>query len=197
MKESGCHLAWFGAEASTEETQKLIKKNIKAGLTDRAMARMHERNIKSGLTYIIGYPGETPDSMRATILEAAEMKWKYPSCSAEVFPYRPIPGSGFWKPSLEAGYVPPRTFEEWGKFFDYKFNSWFGQIPPEIQKLWRRFTVLAPWFDGIAGGKGPVSKLLRRSAGWRLRNSRYEAPVEFKAFDMIRRFAGERTAAVL
>ncbi len=197
MKKSGCHLCWFGAEAATEETQKLIRKNIKEGWTERAMARMHERGIQSGLTYIIGYPGETVASMRETILQAAEMKWKYPSCSSEVFPYRPIPGSAFWKPSLDAGYVPPTTFEDWGKFFDYKFNSWWGQIPPEIQKLWRRYTVMAPWFDGNAGGRGPVSKLIRRSAGWRLRTKRYGAPVEFKAFDMFRRFAGERAAKAL
>ncbi|MBK6942338.1 MAG: B12-binding domain-containing radical SAM protein [Planctomycetes bacterium] len=197
MKESGFHLAWFGAEAATDATQKLIKKNIKEGLTDQAMKRMHERNIMSGLTYIIGYPGETPESMRATILEAAEMKWKYPTCSSEVFPYRPIPGSGFWEPSVKAGYVGPQTFEDWGRFFDYKFNSWWGQIPPEIQKLWRRYTVLAPWFDGNAGGRGPVSKLLQKAAGWRLKNSKYGAPIEFKAFDMIRRFAGEKAASVL
>lgn len=197
MKESGCHLAWFGAEAATEDTQKLIRKNIKAGMTDLAMKRMHERNIQSGLTWIIGYPGETVESMRETILAAAEMKWKYPSCSSEVFPYRPIPGSAFWKPSVEAGYVPPETFEDWGRFFDYKFNSWWGQIPPEIQTLWRRFTVMAPWFDGNAGGKGPISKLIRKTAGWRLRNQRYGAPVEFKAFDMFRRFAGEKAAKII
>jgi anaerobic magnesium-protoporphyrin IX monomethyl ester cyclase len=197
MKESGCHLGWFGAEAATEQTQKLIKKNIKDGLTDLAMKRMHERDIQSGLTWIIGYPGETVESMRATIMMAAEMKWKYPSCSSEVFPYRPIPGSAFWAPSLELGYTAPKTFEEWGKFFDYKFNSWWGQIPPDIQKLWKRFTVMAPWFDGLAGGRGPISKLLRKSAGWRLRNGAYDFPVEFKAYDMIRRVAGESFARAL
>ena len=93
--------------------------------------------------------------------------------------------------------MPPETFEDWGRFFDYKFNSWWGQIPPEIQTLWRRFTVMAPWFDGNAGGKGPISKLIRKTAGWRLRNQRYGAPVEFKAFDMFRRFAGEKAAKII
>jgi len=197
MVKSGCHLTWFGAEAATGETQKLIRKNIKEGWTSRAMARMHERDVQSGLTYIIGYPGESVDSMRETIYEAAEMKWKYPSCSSEVFPYRPIPGSGFWQPSVDAGYVPPTTFDGWGRFFDYKFNSWWGQIPPDVQKLWRRYTVLAPWFDGNAGGKGPVSKLIRRAAGWRLRNKAYGAPLELKVFDMFRRVAGEKAARAI
>ncbi|MBI4880045.1 MAG: B12-binding domain-containing radical SAM protein [Planctomycetes bacterium] len=197
MKQSGCHLAWFGAEAASEETQRLIKKNIKEGQTDEAMRRMHERGIMSGLTYIIGYPGESAASMRETILHAAEMKWKYPSCSSEVFPYRPIPGSDFWQPSIAAGYRPPRTFEEWGRCFDYKFNSWFGQIPADVLRLWRRYTIMAPWFDGNAGGRGPVSRLIRRAAGWRLRHGRYGAPVEFKAFDVFRRLAGERAASVL
>ena len=191
MKRSGNHLMWFGAEAATEETQRLMRKGIKEGQTDEAMSRMHQLDIKSGLTYIIGYPGETVDSMYETIHEAAAMKTKYPSCSVEVFPYRPIPGSEFWKPSIEVNNYPvPTTFEQWGRFFDYKFNSWWGPIPPEVREVWGRFTQMAPWFDGIAGGKGPVSHMLRKSAGVRLRNRLWKAPVEFQAFDLIRRSLG-------
>ncbi len=39
--------------------------------------------------------------MYETIYEAADMKTRYPSCSVEVFPYRPIPGSEFWQPSVD------------------------------------------------------------------------------------------------
>jgi len=191
MKRSGNHLMWFGAEAATEETQGLMRKGIKDGQTDEAMRRMHELDIKSGLTYIIGYPGETVESMYETIFQAAEMKTRYPSCSVEVFPYRPIPGSEFWKPSVEQNAYPvPTTFEQWGKFFDYKFNSWWGVVPPEVQKVWSRFTQMAPWFDGLAGGRGPVSMILRKSAGARLRHRVWKAPIEFQAFDLIRRSMG-------
>jgi len=191
MKRSGNHLNWFGAESATEETQKLMRKGIRAGQTNEAMRRMHELDIKSGLTYIIGYPGETVESMYETIYEAADMKTRYPSCSVEVFPYRPIPGSEFWKPSVEQNAYPvPTTFEQWGKFFDYKFNSWWGVVPPEVQKVWSRFTQMAPWFDGLAGGRGPVSMILRKSAGARLRHRVWKAPIEFQAFDLIRRSMG-------
>jgi radical SAM superfamily enzyme YgiQ (UPF0313 family) len=191
MKQSGNHLNWFGAEASTQETQNLIRKQIKEGMTNEAMRRMHELDIKSGLTYIIGYPGESVDSMYETIHEAADMKTRYPSCSVEVFPYRPIPGSEFWQPSIDENHYPvPTSFEEWGRFFDYKFNSWWGPVPPEVRKVWARFTQMAPWFDGIAGGRGPVSKLLQKSAGLRLRKRYWKAPVEFQVFDLIRRSLG-------
>ncbi len=191
MKRSGNHLMWFGAEAASEETHKLMRKGIKSGQTNEAMRKMHELDIKSGLTYIIGYPGETVESMYETIYEAADMKTRYPSCSVEVFPYRPIPGSEFWQPSVEQNHYPvPTSFEEWGRFFDYKFNSWWGVVPAEVQQVWARFTQMAPWFDGIAGGKGPVSRLLRKSAGVRLRNRLWKAPVEFQAFDVVRRSMG-------
>jgi radical SAM superfamily enzyme YgiQ (UPF0313 family) len=191
MKRSGNHLNWFGAESASEETHKLMRKGIKNGQTNEAMRRMHELDIKSGLTYIIGYPNEPVESMYETIYEAADMKTRYPSCSVEVFPYRPIPGSEFWKPSVEQNAYPvPKNFEEWGKFFDYKFNSWWGVVPPEVQKVWSRFTQMAPWFDGLAGGRGPVSAMLRKSAGARLRHRLWKAPVEFQAFDLIRRSMG-------
>ncbi len=195
LKRSGCHLLITGAEAATEETQKLIRKNIKEGWTDRAIGRMYDAGIQFAVTYIIGYPDETHESMYETIYEAALMKTKYPTCSSEVFPYRPIPGSAWWQKSLEMGYPPPKTFEDWGRFFDYKFNSWWGQIPPEVQKAWKNFTTLAPWFDGNAGGRGPFSKFLRRRAGSRLRSRRFTGtPYEFSAYDMIRRVAGEKVA---
>src|SRR5690606_19895013 len=94
-QEAGCHVLITGAEAATEETQKLIRKNIEEGWTDRAIGRMDEAGIQFAVTYIIGYPDETVESMYETIHEAALMKTKYPTCSSEVFPYRPIPGSAW------------------------------------------------------------------------------------------------------
>ena len=59
-----------------------------------------------------------------------------------------------------------------------------------MQKVWARFTQMAPWFDGLAGGRGPYSHLLRKTAGLRLRKRYWTAPVEFKVFDVIRRSFG-------
>jgi anaerobic magnesium-protoporphyrin IX monomethyl ester cyclase len=196
LKKSKCHLMITGAEAATEETQKLIRKNIKEGWTDKAIGRMHERGIQFGVTYIIGYPNETVDSMYETIYQAAEMKTKYPTCTSEVFPYRPIPGAVFWKGAIESGYVAPQTFEEWGRYFDYKFNSWWGQVPAEVQRVWKNYTSLAPWFDGLSGGKGPFSRILRKRAGTRLKSRRINGSLyEFSVFDLVRRMAGGKIAA--
>ena len=52
------------------------------------------------------------------------------------------------------------------------------------------YQVAAERRPGIAGGKGPVSHLLRKSAGVRLRNRLWKAPVEFQAFDLVRRSMG-------
>lgn len=197
LKESGCHLLWFGAEAATEETQDLIRKHIRKGQTAKAMERINARGIRAGLSYIIGYPNESRESMLETINEAAELTVRFPHSSAEVFPYRPIPGSGFWKPSVDGGYPAPKTFEEWGRFFDYKFNSWMGNIPPDIQKTYWRYTFLAPWSNGHSGGRGPISKLLRRSASSRLRDKRYSAPFEFKFYDIARRVMGPNLVKAL
>lgn len=197
LKKSGCHMLVTGAEAATEETQKLIRKNIKEGWTDRAIGRINQRDMQFAVTYIIGYPNETPESMRETINEAALMKVKYKHCSSEVFPYRPIPGSTYWEPSLKSGYVPPKSFEEWGRFFDYKFNSWWGQIPPEVQKNWKNFTTLAPWFDGNAGGRGPISRFLRKRAGHRLLNRQFDTPYEFSAYHLFKRIAGAKAASLI
>ncbi|MBI3817440.1 MAG: B12-binding domain-containing radical SAM protein [Planctomycetes bacterium] len=197
LRDSGCHLLWFGAEAATEQTQDLIRKHIRVGQTAKAMERINARGIRAGLSYIIGYPNESRESMLETIREAAELTVRFPHSTSEVFPYRPIPGSGFWQPSLDAGYVSPTNFEGWGRFFDYKFNSWMGNIPEDVQKVWWRYTALAPWSNGHAGGRGPFSKLLRRSARTRLSKQKYAAPFEFKFYDLAQRIMGPRLVKAL
>ena len=83
--------------------------------------------------------------MYETIFQAARHEDPLPELPVEVFPYRPIPGTEFRKPSIEQnGYPVPETFEQWGKFFDYKFNSWWGVVPPEVRQVWARFTQMAP-----------------------------------------------------
>jgi radical SAM superfamily enzyme YgiQ (UPF0313 family) len=194
MRDSGCHLCLVGGETATAETMKSIQKNIKEGQSIRCGERLAARGIKGGYCYIIGYPDEPAASMYATIDEAREIKVRWPIHSAEVFPFRPIPGTEFWKSALESGYQPPADFEGWGRFFDYKFNSWMGLIPPDVQKAWWRFTYLSPWYDGQVRGGGLLHRLLRASATARLRRGFYAVPIEFKAYDLVRRAVGGEAA---
>jgi anaerobic magnesium-protoporphyrin IX monomethyl ester cyclase len=188
MRDSGCHMMWVGAETASAEMQAYIRKGIAQGNVDAAMKRMWQRNIKIGLFWILGYPDETEESMRATMTLAAEMKTRYPNCTSEVLLYRPLPGTESGEHAARNGYEMPLEFETWGSMVEYKFgNKTYELLPPAIQRDYHRYTYLVPWFDGLVRGKSPYNRFLRLMAGWRLRHQIYDYTLEFKAYDIAKR----------
>ena len=93
LEESKCHLLWLGAETGTKDMQERIKKHIGIDHIPIAVGELVKRNIVPGTFWIIGYPGETRESMEQTLKIAAEIKHRYPIAGSEVYPFRPIPGT--------------------------------------------------------------------------------------------------------
>ncbi len=190
LRDSGCHMMWVGAETATEEMQAYIRKGIKEGNTYKAMKRMWERGVKIGLFWIIGYPGETEESMRATMDLAAQIKFDFPNCTSEVLLYRPLPGTECGEHAKEAGYEMPMSFDTWGRMIEYKFeNDTFDALPAKIKRDYHRYTYLVPWYDGLVRGKSFYNRFLRKMAGTRLKNQWYAFPIEFKVYDWTKRLA--------
>jgi len=185
LRDSGCHMMWVGAETATAEMQDYIRKGIKDGNIDNAMRRMWERGVKIGLFWIIGYPDETEEAMRATLTLAAEMKTRYPNCTSEVLLYRPLPGTESGEHAVANGYVMPEDFGTWGSMIEYKFeNETYNRLPASIKRDYHRYTYLVPWFDGLVEGDSLYHKFLRRMASWRLSRQAYAFTLEFKLYDV-------------
>jgi len=186
MRDSGCHMMWVGAETATSQMQTFIKD----GNTMAAMERMWKRNIKIGLFWIIGYPNESEESMRATLDLAAQVKYRFPNTTSEVLLYRPLPGTECGELAVENGYEMPLSFNTWGSMIEYKFeNETYNKLPAMIRRDYNRYTYLVPWFDGLVKGKSFYHRFLRRRAGDRLREQSYAWPVEFKVYDWSKRIS--------
>ncbi len=192
LKESKCHLLWLGAEAGTEAMQKRIGKNIKLDHIPKAIGELATRNIVPGTFWIIGYPGESQESMEATLKLAAKIKHMYPIAGSDVYPFRPIPGTEDFKTAVELGYEPPRDFHDWGNCFEYKYNSQNTPLPETVRHTWQRYNNTAAIYD-MHVQEGPLwaRRMLSRIAGWRLNKGDYRFPVEQKAFDLYVRLTGQ------
>jgi hypothetical protein len=114
-----------------------------------------------------------------------------PSCSVEVFPYRPIPGSEFWKPRVEQNAYPCHDLRAVGQFFDYKFNSGGAWCRPRsrrsgrVHARWRPgfSTALRAWPRGLPS-RG-LLRTSRRGVPPPARNrSLRRRPSMFQAFDL-------------
>jgi len=187
MAESGMFVAPTGAEAATWDQQQAIKKRIKEGETLNAIGRLDRRGIVSGVSYIIGFPDEPEESMKATLDEARKVKLNFQHASVDVFPYRPIPGAELWQLALDRGYEPPTTAAEWGAMFEYKVDTWKGGIPERVERDWSIFNFLSPWVDGHVKCSPVMRSMLGASARWRMRSGMNGFPVEFKIYHHARR----------
>ena len=185
LAASGAHLLWLGAETGTESMQRRIRKHVPIDELPRALQRLTGRGITTGCFWIIGYPGEEPDSMWATLRKAAETKHAFRGCASDVYPFRAVPGTADYDEARRLGWELPSTFEEWGRCFEWKWNSELTPLPPELRRAWRRFLRCAALFDRTtADGPAWLRALAGTVAGWRLREGRFGFPVEQKLLDL-------------
>ena len=192
LQESGCHLLWLGAETATWEMQQRIRKNIPPDHIPRAIGELAGRDIIPGTFWMIGYPGETRESMIETLRQAARVKHAWPICGSEVYPFRPIPGTEDFDAAVELGYDPPRSFREWGRCFEYKYDTQSTPLPEDVRERWRRYNNTAALYDKhVSEGPRWMRELLSRIAGWRLRTDRYRFPLEQKLYDVYARATGQ------
>ena len=192
LEDAKCHLLWLGAETGTADMQERIKKHIGIDNIPIAVGELVKRNITPGTFWIIGYPGETEESMAATLKAAAHLKYLYPEAGSDVYPFRPIPGTEDFDHAVKLGYEAPTNFEEWGNCFEYKYNSQNTPLPESIRNTWARYNNTAAIYDmHVQEGPMWMRRLLSRMAGRRLQRGVYGFPVEQKLFDLYVRATGQ------
>jgi len=93
MAESGCFHLFFGAEAALPSTLKKIEKNIKPGDIEQACESCTRRGIIPATSYIVGYPGETKESIWATIKQGCDIVYHWPQVELPIVLFLPLPGT--------------------------------------------------------------------------------------------------------
>jgi anaerobic magnesium-protoporphyrin IX monomethyl ester cyclase len=89
MKESGCRRVYLGLETGDPDTLKLMKKQASLEEGQRAVHMFHEAGIEVAAFFIVGYPGESTESVERTLRMALDLPLDYMSFNV---PF-PLPGS--------------------------------------------------------------------------------------------------------
>jgi len=186
MAESGLYIAEIGAEAGSDEMMSKIGKPIHGDDNIAAAVEMDKRGVCASVTYIIGYPGEEPDSMLATIDQCRRLHVAAPQARPTVWPFRPIPGTAMWDQAIELGYVPPQDLREWGSIGEYHLEeTWPGKIPPEVMRMRKLYQHYVTLSYGLARGK---IGWWERRAEKRLRDGDFRLGLfEARAFEVFNR----------
>jgi anaerobic magnesium-protoporphyrin IX monomethyl ester cyclase len=119
LSRSGCYCLFVGAESGSEETLKAMKKHHQPQDNELCAELLVKHHIAPIVSYVIGIPGEDPESIDKTIEQARRIKAKNVDIMIQIFYYLPLPGSGFYQGALKYGFTEPKGLDEWAEFSRY------------------------------------------------------------------------------
>jgi anaerobic magnesium-protoporphyrin IX monomethyl ester cyclase len=108
LKRSGCWMLAMGIESSSPEIRKDMVKRLEEQKIRTAFANLREAGIKSFAFFIFGYPGDTPQSLDATIDYSIELAPDF----ANFYPAVPYPGTALYEKVRAEGLLKN---DDWSK----------------------------------------------------------------------------------
>ena len=177
---AGLRRVMVGVESGSQEMLDRLKKDMKLDQVRATAALCTRHGVDAIFNFIVGFPGESPQSMQATLALAKELRRSNAGFETPIFYYRPYPGNPMADLSATQGYVFPRGLEEWAGF-DYvgARGPW---ITPEQWRTVERFK----FYSKHAWRPGAWRWPLRATAQWRCNHDWYDLPVEKLIVDLVR-----------
>lgn len=203
MKEAGCKMIFFGAETSNDE---LLKKMDKGGTQTTAQMKIFaERLKKFGIipeySFVLGFPGETPEKVMAQIDQdieyIKEIKSINPETEIIIYVYSPVPteGSAMYEQVKKSGFKFPEKLEDWlapeWQNFDLRKNPLTPWLTPAmVDKILGFETVLNARFPTVSDFRlTPMKrKILRSLSGIRYHKNIFRLPYELKVLQRLWRY---------
>lgn len=172
-RRSGLRRVIIGVEAGSQEMIDHIKKDIKLEQVFVSAEKCRRHGVKVIFPFIVGFPDETEESIRASLDVAKRLRAMSPDFETPIFYFKPYPGSPLTDDAVRDGYSLPCTLDEWARFdFIGSAGPW---VTPEVHRRVERFK----FYQRIAWAPGsPWSRPVRALARWRLRRDAYGLPIE-------------------
>jgi radical SAM superfamily enzyme YgiQ (UPF0313 family) len=171
---SGLRWVLIGVESGSQEMLNWMKKDITIEQVLHCADFCKRYGIHANFPSIVGFPGETDDSVIATLNLVRKLRQLSPRFETPVFYFKPYPGSFITGELVKAGYKLPQTLEEWSKF-DFVGSPPGPWVSEEKYQLIERFK----FYNRFAGGQAKLIKRpLRGISRWRLKKNFFSMPVE-------------------
>jgi radical SAM superfamily enzyme YgiQ (UPF0313 family) len=100
LKRSGLKRISFGVESGSDDMLKRMNKRLTVEQAEKALKITRKAGIKATATFMIGYPGETPDTIKksADFCKKNLLKTTFYICVA-------LPGSNLYRDCIEKGII--------------------------------------------------------------------------------------------
>jgi radical SAM superfamily enzyme YgiQ (UPF0313 family) len=181
-KRSGLRRVMIGMEAGSQETIDHIQKDIKVEdmyLTAEKLIRHH---IGAIINVIVGFPGESPESVAESLRVAQELRAMNPGFELAVFYFKPYPGNPIAERLKAQNYRFPASLEEWAEF-DYigSSNEWLSETQKREIEHFKFYQRLA-----YSGNRSPIRWPLQALSRWRVERRAYALPLDRKLVEWLK-----------
>ncbi|HYR08149.1 MAG TPA: radical SAM protein [Longimicrobium sp.] len=172
-RRSGLRRVLVGVESGSDEMMKRIRKDITLEQVFYAAERCRAAGVAVIFPFIVGFPGETEESVQASLDVAKRLRAMSSDFETPFFYFKPYPGSAITLDAVRDGYRLPESLDEWADFdFIGSSGPW---VTPEKHRRIERFK----FYQGLGWSRGPAWLApARRLARWRLRRDAYAFPIE-------------------
>lgn len=185
VRQSGLRWVMIGVESGSQQMLDWMKKDITLEQVLISAEKCVRHDIGAIFPFIVGFPGETEERVRETMALVKRLRRMSPKFDAQIFFYRPYPGSPIAQEAVRAGYVMPRTLDEWAAFdyvgTDGSDNIW---VDRKKRRMIQRFKFYQRHAFGVHPGLShrPLEWLAR----WRCRTDFYHLPFEKTLVERLR-----------
>jgi radical SAM superfamily enzyme YgiQ (UPF0313 family) len=163
LRAAGCWMLALGIETESEDTRKTMMKRLEGQKIRTALANMREAGIRSFAFFIMGYPGDTANSLERTIAYAIELDPDF----ANFYPAVPYPGTELYAKAKGAGLL---LDEDWSRM-EYSYYVLRGngldetRVMGAINRAKRRFYFRPAYLVRHAGDLARLA-LTKRDVAW-------------------------------
>jgi anaerobic magnesium-protoporphyrin IX monomethyl ester cyclase len=173
-RQSGLRRVLMGVESGSDAMLRRIKKDITIAQVFDSAARLRTHGIAGHFPFIVGFPGESDESVRASLDVARRLRAMSPDFQTPFFYFKPYPGTGLTDEAVRNGYSLPASLDEWSEF-DYVGAVGGPWVSPEKYRMVERFK-----FYQQLGYNRPTTatRLIRCVARWRCERQLFSVPVE-------------------
>lgn len=112
MYDSGCRCMIYGVESGSERILRSVNKKTPLDKIVSNITCCLEAGIVPIVMFMIGFPDETADDLRATVTLAKQIEGAVVAFGC----FTPLPGTAIQRELVKSGkFVPPKTLEEYSK----------------------------------------------------------------------------------
>jgi radical SAM superfamily enzyme YgiQ (UPF0313 family) len=180
-RRAGLRRVLVGVESGSPEMLRWMQKDITLEQVFTTAEACRRHGIGASFPFIVGFPGEPDESVRATMDVVKRLRQMSPDFHTPIFYFKPYPGSAITAAAVRDGYRLPGTLEEWADFDIYDgAGPWVG---PDKHRLVERFK----FYQDLAWSRARAWKRpLGALARWRCRHDVYALPLEKALRDRLR-----------